>query len=158
MISQSREPHKIIYRVFFNEGYTKTGYKMLIFKSKIIIFWFLSFTTPMRFVLYSSYPTYTQHLPSAILIQSGATEHQTHAWVSQTWFLLHIHLLEMAILEAWQVKRTTRRHTPIFWLQLEFKQFLVCLRWRCRRIADVEEAQEKIFVGQQQKTTSEGVS
>ena len=31
------------------------GYKMLIFKPKIIILGFISFTTPIRFVLYPSY-------------------------------------------------------------------------------------------------------
>ena len=40
------------YRVFFSESYTEVGYKMLIFKSKIMILEFLSFTTPIRFVLY----------------------------------------------------------------------------------------------------------
>ena len=40
---------------FFNESYTEVGYLMLIFKSKIIIFGLLSFTTPIRFVLYPSY-------------------------------------------------------------------------------------------------------
>ena len=44
-----------VYRVFFNESYTEVGYKMLIFKSNIMILGFLSFTTPIKFVLYPSY-------------------------------------------------------------------------------------------------------